>query len=102
MMAKNNWGVFGFWVCLLSFLICAGVGSPARSDKETRERFYGVMVNSTAPESNDTFAKMFDRVLEKEFSENDQPEGFCIALFILCFWLDGVVKVSNFLLFAGK
>ncbi|KAL5555318.1 hypothetical protein UlMin_037554 [Ulmus minor] len=42
-----------------------------------RERFYGNLYNSSAPESNDgSIAKMFDRVLEKEFSENDQPEGF--------------------------
>ncbi|XP_009596158.1 K(+) efflux antiporter 5 [Nicotiana tabacum] len=48
----------------------------ARSEKEIRERFYGNLVNSSAPDSNDgTIAKMFDRVLEKEFSENDQPEG---------------------------
>lgn len=49
----------------------------ARSDKEIRERFYGsIALNSSAPESGEgSIAKMFDRVLEKEFSENDQPEG---------------------------
>lgn len=68
--------VFGFCYCLLTILIYARVSFSARSDKEIRERFYGNMMNSSAPESGDgTIAKMFDRVLEKEFSENDQPEG---------------------------
>ncbi|GAU45657.1 hypothetical protein TSUD_293660 [Trifolium subterraneum] len=75
-MAKNKWSVFEFWFCVVIYIvICARVCSPGRSDKETRDRFYGNMLNSSAPESNDgTLAKMFDRVLEKEFSENDQPE----------------------------
>ncbi|MED6216369.1 K(+) efflux antiporter 5 [Stylosanthes scabra] len=74
--APKKWGIFGLWCCVLLLAICARVCSPVRSDKETRERFYGNMPNSTAPESNDgTIAKMFDRVLEKEFSENEQPEG---------------------------
>lgn len=60
----------------LSFLLLAGTTMAARSDKETRERFYGNVVNSTAPGNGEgSIAKMFDRVLEKEFSENDQPEG---------------------------
>ncbi|KAL1319215.1 hypothetical protein AAHE18_15G262400 [Arachis hypogaea] len=72
----KKWGIFGLWCCVLLLAICARVCSPVRSDKETRERFYGNMPNSSAPESNDgTIAKMFDRVLEKEFSENEQPEG---------------------------
>lgn len=52
-------------------------GAIARSDQDTRQRFYGdLSLNSTAPNSGDgSIAKMFDRVLEKEFSENDQPEG---------------------------
>ncbi|KAL5570051.1 hypothetical protein UlMin_026626 [Ulmus minor] len=66
---------FGLWFFLLAILICARVSLSARSEKEIRERFYGNLYNSSAPESNDgTIAKMFDRVLEKEFSENDQPE----------------------------
>ncbi|XP_034203954.1 K(+) efflux antiporter 5 isoform X2 [Prunus dulcis] len=75
-MAKRKRVVFGFCYCLLTILIYARVSFSARSDKEIRERFYGNMMNSSAPESGDgTIAKMFDRVLEKEFSENDQPEG---------------------------
>ncbi|XP_068314808.1 K(+) efflux antiporter 5 [Pyrus communis] len=75
-MAKRKRCVFGFCYCLLTILICARVSVSARSDKEIRERFYGNMTNSSAPDSGDgTIAKMFDRVLEKEFSENDQPEG---------------------------
>ncbi|XP_021827035.1 K(+) efflux antiporter 5 [Prunus avium] len=75
-MAKRKRVVFGFCYCLLTILIYASVSFSARSDKEIRERFYGNMMNSSAPDSGDgTIAKMFDRVLEKEFSENDQPEG---------------------------
>ncbi|XP_024992208.1 K(+) efflux antiporter 5 [Cynara cardunculus var. scolymus] len=55
---------------------CARITISARSDQETRERFYGTLVNSTAPESGDaSIAKMFDRVLEKEFSENESTDG---------------------------
>ncbi|KAL5081072.1 hypothetical protein RYX36_009493 [Vicia faba] len=74
-MANKYSTVLEFWFCVICIVICARVCSPARSDKETRDRFYGNMLNSSAPESNDgTLAKMFDRVLEKEFSENDTPE----------------------------
>lgn len=73
-MAKKG-GAFGFWFCLFAVLIHARISLCVRSDKEIRERFYGNMLNSTVPQTNDTIAKMFDRVLEKEFSENDQPEG---------------------------
>lgn len=60
----------------LSLLLLVGTTLSARSDEETRERFYGNVVNSTAPGNGEgSIAKMFDRVLEKEFSENDQPEG---------------------------
>ncbi|KAI8540311.1 hypothetical protein RHMOL_Rhmol09G0253000 [Rhododendron molle] len=64
---------FGFRICLLSIM---AFGAIARSDQDTRQRFYGdLSLNSTAPNSGDgSIAKMFDRVLEKEFSENDQPE----------------------------
>lgn len=85
-MANKNFSVFEFWFCVICIVICARVCSPGRSDKETRDRFYGNMLNSSAPDSNDgTLAKMFDRVLEKEFSENDTPEGFFFLLFILHF-----------------
>ncbi|GMN40881.1 hypothetical protein TIFTF001_010097 [Ficus carica] len=74
-MAKRG-GAFGFWFCLFTILIYARISISVRSDKETRQRFYGNLINSSAPDSNDgSIAKMFDRVLEKEFSENDQPEG---------------------------
>ncbi|XP_016442289.1 K(+) efflux antiporter 5 isoform X2 [Nicotiana tabacum] len=66
------------WIFLfLSVAYCGRMTAlAARSEKEIRERFYGNLVNSSAPDTNDgTIAKMFDRVLEKEFSENDQPEG---------------------------
>lgn len=66
---------------------CTGICVAARSDKETRQRFYGNLLNSSAPDNGEgSIAKMFDRVLEKEFSENDQPEGtvcsFCFISFI--------------------
>ncbi|KAL9813978.1 K(+) efflux antiporter 5 [Arabidopsis thaliana] len=65
-----------FAVIGLTFLLLLGTSLSARSDEETRERFYGNVVNSTAPGNGEgSIAKMFDRVLEKEFSENDSPEG---------------------------
>ncbi|KAF2311768.1 hypothetical protein GH714_026609 [Hevea brasiliensis] len=68
--------MYGFWYCLLLLLVYTRVCSSARSDKEIRERFYGNLLNSSAPDNGEgSIAKMFDRVLEKEFSENDQPEG---------------------------
>ncbi|KAL5173829.1 K(+) efflux antiporter 5 [Glycine soja] len=73
-LATKKRRAFGLWCCVLCLAICARVCGAARSDQETRERFYGNMPNGSSPESNNTLAKMFDRVLEKEFSENDQPE----------------------------
>ncbi|OAY30453.1 hypothetical protein MANES_14G032300v8 [Manihot esculenta] len=68
--------VFGFWCCLLLLLVYTRICVSARSDKEIRERFYGNLLNSSAPDNGEgSIAQMFDRVLEKEFSENDQPEG---------------------------
>ncbi|KAH7537923.1 hypothetical protein FEM48_Zijuj03G0144400 [Ziziphus jujuba var. spinosa] len=81
-MAKKR-GVFGFWYFLLAILVFARVSFSARSDKEIRERFYGNLLNSSTPDTNDTIAKMFDRVLEKEFAENDQPEGLFFFFFSL-------------------
>ncbi|KAG5230585.1 K(+) efflux antiporter [Salix suchowensis] len=74
-MKRGDFG-YGFrfskCFCVLLILICVN----GRSDKEVRERFYGNLVNSSAPDNGEgSIAKMFDRVLEKEFSENDQPEG---------------------------
>lgn len=64
-------------VCfVLIIVLCAQTSLCIRSEKEIRERFYGNLVNSSAPDTGDgSLAKMFDRVLEKEFSESDQPEG---------------------------
>ena len=66
--------VFGFFSCSLLLSFCSVY---SRSDQEIRERFYGnLSLNSLAPNSGEgTIAKMFDDVLDKEFSENDQPEG---------------------------
>ncbi|XP_056158812.1 K(+) efflux antiporter 5 isoform X2 [Syzygium oleosum] len=62
--------------CIALILLCMVASAAARSEKEVRERFYGSLLNSTAPESGEgSIAKMFDRVLEKEFSDNEQPEG---------------------------
>lgn len=58
----------------------------ARSDQEMRERFYGNNIfNSTPPDGEGTIAKMIDHVLEKEFSENDQPEGLIMLLLSFLF-----------------
>ncbi|KAJ4803584.1 Potassium efflux antiporter [Rhynchospora pubera] len=70
------------WANLAASLLCvlllcsSSGGAQGRPDKETREKFYGNLVNgaknSTSGEGS--IADMFDRVLEKEFSENDAPE----------------------------
>lgn len=70
----------GRFPCILSVLIiiafCGRISVSARSDQETRERFYGTLVNSSAPESGEaSIAKIFDRVLEKEFSDNESTDG---------------------------
>lgn len=63
-------------LCIALLMLCMGASAAVRSEKEVRERFYGNLINSTAPESGEgSIAKMFDRVLEKEFSDNEQPEG---------------------------
>ncbi|XAR66175.1 hypothetical protein NMG60_11012297 [Bertholletia excelsa] len=69
--------VFGCRTCLLLVILCTATPSMSRSDQEIRERFYGnLSLNSTPPSAGEgSIAKIFDRVLEKEFSENDQPEG---------------------------
>ncbi|KAI5670179.1 hypothetical protein M9H77_10543 [Catharanthus roseus] len=73
-MEKNIYVWIYVVVVLIAF--CTRIAVSARSEQEMRERFYGNLVNSTAPNSGEgSIAKMFDRVLEKEFQENDQPEG---------------------------
>ncbi|KAK9291516.1 hypothetical protein L1049_019464 [Liquidambar formosana] len=70
-------GMFRFGCCIVLVLVYMEISVSARSDQEIRERFYGnLSLNSSAPGTGEgSIAKMFDRVLEKEFSENDQPEG---------------------------
>lgn len=47
-----------------------------RSDQEIRQRFYGNIVNTTVPVSGEgSIANRFNKVLENEFAENDQPEA---------------------------
>lgn len=67
----------GVLVLILAVVVfCSSFSGSAMSEKEIRERFYGDLINSTAADTGEgSIAKMFDRVLEKEFSENDQPEG---------------------------
>ncbi|CAK9135193.1 unnamed protein product [Ilex paraguariensis] len=66
----------GLLIAIVLMTFCARTTVSARSEKEIRERFYGNLLNSSAPDNGDgSIAQMFDRVLEKEFSENDQPEG---------------------------
>ncbi|KAK6117755.1 hypothetical protein DH2020_048502 [Rehmannia glutinosa] len=69
----------GYVVLLFIYLIvsfCAEIGHSTRSEQDIRERFYGNLINSSAAgDGEGSIAKMFDRVLEKEFPDNDQPEG---------------------------
>ncbi|KDO65353.1 hypothetical protein CISIN_1g0099512mg, partial [Citrus sinensis] len=70
--------VFGIGYCLVLVLVLvySRICMSARSDKETRQRFYGNLVNTTEEDSGDgSIAKMFDRVLEKEFPDNEQSSG---------------------------
>ncbi|KAL0403085.1 UNVERIFIED_CONTAM: K(+) efflux antiporter 5 [Sesamum radiatum] len=71
---RKDCGVL-IYICLVISL-CLDVTHSARSKQDIRERFYGNLINSSAAGDGDgSIAKMFDRVLEKEFSENDSPEG---------------------------
>jgi hypothetical protein len=58
-------------------LACVLAQAAARPDKETREKFYGTLVaNGTHNASGDgSIAEMFGRVLDKEFSDSDTPDG---------------------------
>lgn len=72
----------GFCCCAALILLFTAAPVWSRSDKEIRERFYGNFMNSSAPDTGEgSIAQMFDQVLEKEFSENEQPEGnpFCAS-----------------------
>ena len=75
-LVLNKRRVFGLWYCILCLTIYARVCSPARFDQEACERFYRNIPNGSLLESNKTLAKMFDRILEKEFFKNDQLKGF--------------------------
>ncbi|GER25307.1 glutathione-regulated potassium-efflux system protein [Striga asiatica] len=71
---RQDWELVLVIYLIISF--CAVIGYSATSEQDIRERFYGNLINSSAAGDGDgSIAKMFDRVLEKEFSENDQPEG---------------------------
>ena len=82
----SRWRFIGFWVYTL--LMIARIGhfcNCVRSDQEIRERFYGNnLLNATLPHDEGSIAKMIDHVLEKEFSENEQPEGSVFFLGVLC------------------
>ncbi|XAR71780.1 hypothetical protein NMG60_11018192 [Bertholletia excelsa] len=67
---------FQFRFCILVVSFCTIISVSGRSGQDIRERFYGnLSLNSSPPNSSDgSIAQMFDRVLEKEFSDNDQPE----------------------------
>ncbi|KAK4436348.1 K(+) efflux antiporter 5 [Sesamum alatum] len=71
---RKDCGVLIFISLIIS--LCLDVTHSARSKQDIRERFYGNLINTSAAGDGDgSIAKMFDRVLEKEFSENDSPEG---------------------------
>ncbi|KAK6121721.1 hypothetical protein DH2020_044531 [Rehmannia glutinosa] len=71
---RKGYGVLLFIYLIVSF--CAEIGHSTKSEQDIRERFYGNLINSSAAGGGEgSIAKMFDRVLEKEFPENDQPEG---------------------------
>lgn len=74
----------GMLPVLLASLVLPAVLSPggevavkARPDKETMARFWGNLTGSMPPPGSgeDSIANMFERVLEKEFGDNESPEG---------------------------
>lgn len=87
-ICSSRRGVLGSVYCLVVVLSYARICLSARSDNEIRERFYGNLVNSSVTGTGEgSIAKMFDRVLEKEFSENDQTEGlpfFSLFIIFIC------------------
>ncbi|XP_073001849.1 K(+) efflux antiporter 5-like isoform X1 [Typha latifolia] len=70
-------GMFGLVFFLTLVSPSAMFRVVARPDKETREKFYGNLMMGPSHNSSGegSIAEMFDRVLEKEFSEGDSPEG---------------------------
>lgn len=65
-------------VVTLAFAIALVLApAAARPDKEMREKFYGTLVtNGTQNVTGDgSIAEMFGRVLDKEFSDSDTPDG---------------------------
>lgn len=77
-MGRVYVGSVFIWFLAFMIAFCARISVSARSEQEIRQRFYGNIVNSSAPDTGEgSIAKMFDRVLEREFSsDNDQPEGW--------------------------
>ncbi|RWV81978.1 hypothetical protein GW17_00056560 [Ensete ventricosum] len=75
-------GALGLLVLFALISPSARVGVFSRPDKETREKFYGNLVKGESRNSSGegSIADIFDRVLEKEFSENDAPEDFVDVL----------------------
>ncbi|XP_008780041.2 K(+) efflux antiporter 5 isoform X1 [Phoenix dactylifera] len=72
------WGVRRLLVFLVLMSSCTRVHVAARPDKETREKFYGELAKGASHNSSGkgSFADMFDRVLDKEFSDaDDASEG---------------------------
>lgn len=60
-------------VFLVLISLCVRVRVVARPDKETREKFYGELAKGASHNSSGkgSFADIFDRVLDKEFSDTD-------------------------------
>ncbi|GMH28078.1 hypothetical protein Nepgr_029921 [Nepenthes gracilis] len=69
-------GLLVFWFCIGLMVVRMQPCASARSDQDIRERFYGnnLFNSTTSADGEGSIAKIIDHVLEKEFSENDQPE----------------------------
>lgn len=101
-VGENNHSSIWILLLLIAIASCGSTAFAARSEKEIRERFYGNLVNTTAPENGEgSIAKMFDRVLEKEFSENDQPEGLEFLLFMSPTFVHNSYSSCYILFFTG-
>ncbi|KAL5209857.1 hypothetical protein ABZP36_005480 [Zizania latifolia] len=79
--AAGPWSRRRSTASLLALVLALTLGiqlrfAAARPDKETREKFYGNLVtNGTRNASGDgSIAEMFGRVLDKEFSDSDNPQ----------------------------